>query len=110
MTSKIPPNSFVKIVLVDLIQRSWPTRLPRLFAEQDLINVAADMRMLSPELVSYQLDTALAACEEMSVNVLDALGGGEGDEMRRMIEHVQQNRKSIGYNVGRLTVIGQKPK
>ena len=61
-------------------------------------------------MICYQLDTALAACEEISYNALDKLGDGQGMIARKMIQKVFMDRPKAAFNVGRLTVIGRKPK
>jgi hypothetical protein len=49
------------------------------------------------------------AAQEFSVNVLDRLGGGQGDVMRGFIEEVRQNRGNTAFNLDRVITIGQKP-
>ncbi|TRX93371.1 hypothetical protein FHL15_005646 [Xylaria flabelliformis] len=87
----------------------WPSRLHLLFAENGLENVARDNRLFPPELLAFQLDTALMASEEVSYKVLDPMDNGSGDQCRALISEVFRNRQKLAYNVGRLTVVGQKP-
>ena len=63
----------------------------------------------------------MVAGQEISANVLDAIGGGQGDVARGLIEAVGRNRRNIEldpdyphngrriYGLDRLTVIGRKP-
>ena len=88
---------------------SWPVRLPQIFADHGLVDIIADCRMFEENMICYQLDTALAACEEISINALDPLGGGQGDIARGMIQKSFKDRQKTAFNVGRLTVVGRKP-
>lgn len=87
----------------------WPIRLPQFFQENGLTNIATDNRPFPLELLTFQLDTALMASEEVSYKALDPMGNGSGDQCRALISAVFQNRQNLAYNVGRLTVVGQKP-
>ena len=64
---------------------SWPLRLPQIFEANGLIEVEADHRPFPNELLLYQLDTALMACEEVSYNAIDPLGEGKGEMTRDLI-------------------------
>ena len=50
----------------------------------------------------------MVAGQEISANVLDAIGGGQGDVARGLIEAVGRNRRNIELGLDRLTVIGRK--
>lgn len=73
-----------------------------------MTNIIVDRRPFSKEIATYVLDTFMVAGQEISVNVLDSIGGGRGDIARRLIEAVDRNRRNIGLSLDRLTVIGQK--
>jgi hypothetical protein len=62
----------------------------------------------SKEVTTFLLDTFMVASREISVNMLDPLGGGRGDTARGYIEAVGRNRKHIEVALDRLTVIGRK--
>ncbi|KAF2681997.1 S-adenosyl-L-methionine-dependent methyltransferase [Lentithecium fluviatile CBS 122367] len=87
----------------------WPIRLPEIFARNGLVNVEVDNRTFPKELLPFQLDTALMASEEVSYKALDTLGNGLGDKCRALISRVFEERQKVAYNVGRLTVIAQRP-
>ncbi|KAK0744967.1 S-adenosyl-L-methionine-dependent methyltransferase [Apiosordaria backusii] len=87
----------------------WPTRLPDFFKENGLVNIATDNRPFPLELLPFQLDTALMASEEVSYKVLDRMEGDLGSRCRELISQVFRDRQKLAYNVGRLTVIGQRP-
>lgn len=91
------------------MESSWPIRLPEYFKENGLLNIGTDNRSFPMELLPFQLDTALMASEEVTVKVLDPLRNGSGNRCRKLISEVSRNRQNIAYNVGRLTVIGQRP-
>ena len=88
---------------------SWPARLPQIFSDHGLVNIVTDCRMFEKDAMCYQLDTALAACEEISYNALDPLGDGKGSLAREMIQKVFRERQKTAFNVGRLTAVGRKP-
>lgn len=90
-------------------KHSWPIRLPTMFAENGLENIAVDNRPFPPELLPFQLDTALMASEEVSYQALDPIDNGSGERCRNLISDVFQHRQQLAYNVGRLTVVGQRP-
>lgn len=90
-------------------KHSWPIRLPTFFAENGLVNIAVDNRPFPPELLPFQLDTALMASEEVSYKALDPMGNGLGERCRDLISKVFEHRQQLAYNVGRLTVVGQRP-
>ncbi|KAI0892638.1 S-adenosyl-L-methionine-dependent methyltransferase [Annulohypoxylon nitens] len=87
----------------------WPIRLPDSFKKYGLTNVTTNNRPFPLELLLFQLDTALMACEEVSYKALDPMRNGSGDRCRALISGVHQNRQKLAYNVGRLTVVGQRP-
>ncbi|KAK0672538.1 S-adenosyl-L-methionine-dependent methyltransferase [Cercophora samala] len=87
----------------------WPIRLPGSFEQNGLVNIAADNRPFPLELLPFQLDTALMASEEISYKALDRIGGDLGNHCRELITQVFRDRQKLAYNVGRLTVIGQRP-
>lgn len=55
------------------------------------------------------LDTWMMASQEISVNILDHLGGGQGDVARGLIEKVGKNRGNTAFNLQRVITVGQKP-
>ncbi|OTA58319.1 hypothetical protein K449DRAFT_436681 [Hypoxylon sp. EC38] len=87
----------------------WPIRLPKFFEQYGLTNIETDNRPFPLELLLFQLDTALMACEEVSYKALDRMGNGSGSRCRELISKVHQNRQKLAYNIGRLTVVGQRP-
>ncbi|KAI1386117.1 S-adenosyl-L-methionine-dependent methyltransferase [Hypoxylon trugodes] len=87
----------------------WPIKLPKFFEEYGLTNVAKDNRPFPLDLLVFQLDTALMASEEVSYKALDPMRNGSGDTCRGVISKVFRDRQKLAYNVGRLTVIGQRP-
>ena len=72
-------------------------------------NIVVDRHPFSTEIATYLMDTFMVAGQEISVNVLDSVGGGRGDFARGLIEAVGRNRRNIGLSLDRLTVVGQKP-
>lgn len=72
------------------------------------MNIATDNKPFPLELLPFQLDTALMASEEVSFKVLDPMNNGSGERCRELISEVFKQRQSLAYNVGRLTVIGQR--
>ncbi|KAK4200389.1 S-adenosyl-L-methionine-dependent methyltransferase [Triangularia verruculosa] len=87
----------------------WPIRLPEFFKENGLVNIETDNRPFPLELLPFQLDTALMASEEVSYKVLDRMDGNLASRCRELITASFCNRQRLAYNVGRLTVIGQRP-
>jgi hypothetical protein len=83
--------------------------LPQYFEQAGLVSITTDDRPFPLELLPYQLDTALMACEEISFKALDPINNQLGDQCRDLISKVFRNRQKLAYNVGRLTVIGQRP-
>lgn len=49
------------------------------------------------------------ASDEVSYKVLDRIGNGSGDRCRQLIAEVFKNRQQLAYNVGRMTVVAQRP-
>lgn len=88
---------------------SWISRLCETFQENGLENVIVDRHKFSTEVVTLLLDTWMVASQEISVNILDGLGGGQGDVARRLIEEVGKNRQNTAFNLQRVVTIGQKP-
>ncbi|KAL9122401.1 MAG: hypothetical protein Q9187_001038 [Circinaria calcarea] len=88
---------------------TWITRLPETFKENGFENVVVDRHKFSQEIVTLLLDTWMMASQEISVNVLDRLGGGQGDVARGLIEEVGKNRQNTAFNLQRVITIGQKP-
>ncbi len=74
-----------------------------------MTNIVEDRRPFSKEVATYLMDTFMVAGQEISVNVLDPIGGGQGDFARALIEVVGKNRRIIGLGLDRLTVVGRKP-
>ncbi|OAK99154.1 hypothetical protein IQ06DRAFT_294576 [Phaeosphaeriaceae sp. SRC1lsM3a] len=87
----------------------WPIRLPEFFAQHGLVNIDVNNREFPPELLPYQLDTALMASEEISFKALDKISKETGDKCRALISQTFKERQRLAYNVGRLTVVGQRP-
>ncbi|KAK3374773.1 S-adenosyl-L-methionine-dependent methyltransferase [Podospora didyma] len=87
----------------------WPIRLPEFFKANGLVNIEMDNRPFPPELLPFQLDTALMASEEVSYKALDPMGNGAGDRCRGLIAAAFRDRQKLAYNVGRLTVVAQRP-
>ncbi|KAK4651758.1 hypothetical protein QC762_0095990 [Podospora pseudocomata] len=87
----------------------WPVRLPEFFEQNGLVNITTDNRPFPLELLPFQLDTALMASEEVSYKALDHIAGDLGSCCRELITRVFRDRQKLAYNVGRLTVIGQRP-
>lgn len=80
-----------------------------MFRANGLIDIEEDRRPFPPELLQFQLDTALMASEEVSYGAIDSLGGARGDKARELIAKCFRDRSHTTYNVDRLTVIGRKP-
>lgn len=74
-----------------------------------MTNIVVDRHPFSKEIATYVMDTFMVAGQEISVNVLDPIGGERGEFARRLIEVIGKNRRNIGLGLDRLTVIGQKP-
>ena len=74
-----------------------------------MTDLVVDRHPFSKEIATYLLDTFMVAGQEISVNVLDPIGGGRGDFARGLIEVVGKNRRNIGLGLDRLTVVGRKP-
>ena len=74
-----------------------------------MTGIVVDRHPFSREIATYLLDTFMVAGQEISANVLDAIGGGQGDVARGLIEAVGRNRRNIELGLDRLTVIGRKP-
>lgn len=87
----------------------WPVRLPITFDNNGLVNIAVDNRPFPLELLPFQLDTALMASEEISYKALDPIRNGSGERCRALVSSVFRHRQKLAYNVGRLTVVGQRP-
>lgn len=88
---------------------SWPIRLPTIFADNGLVNVAENSRPFPLELLPFQLDTALMASEEVSYKAMDPMGNGTGHRCRELISKCFRDRQKLAYNINRLTVIAQRP-
>lgn len=81
-----------------------------MFEANGLVDIVEDRRPFPSELLQMQLDTALMACEEVSYEAMDPLGGGRGDRTRELIAKCFRNRSTTAYNVDRLTIVGRKTK
>ena len=107
------PSSFPRNVLFiyanHALSTSWITRLHETFKENGLENIVVDRHKFSQEIVTLLLDTWMMASHEISVNVLDQLGGGQGDMARGLIEEVGKNRQNTAFNLQRVITVGQKP-
>ena len=79
------------------------------FTEHGLRNVIVDRRKFDKQVVTLLLDTWMMAAQELSANVLDKLGAGQGDIMRDFIEELRKNRGNTPFNLDRVITIGQKP-
>ena len=51
----------------------------------------------------------MVASQEISANVLDNLGGGQGDVARALVEKVGKNRGNTAFNLERVITVGRKP-
>lgn len=51
----------------------------------------------------------MMASQEIAANVLDGLGGGQGDVARALVEEVGKNRGNTAFNLERVVTIGRKP-
>lgn len=78
-----------------------------MFADHGMTDVIVNRRMFPKQLLPYQLDIALAACEEISYNALDSLEG-QGVKARGLIQSVFNDRQNTAFNVARLTIVGRK--
>ena len=87
---------------------SWTAKLPETFSTRGLGNIVVDRRPFSRDKTTFLLDTFIVASHELSVKVLDPLGGGRGEISRHYIEAISKNRRGIEVALDRLTVIGQK--
>ncbi|PQE23680.1 UMTA methyltransferase family protein [Rutstroemia sp. NJR-2017a BVV2] len=74
-----------------------------------LKTVIVDRNKFSTEIVTLLLDTWMMASQEIAGNILDGLGGGQGDVARALIEQVGQNRSNTAFNLQRVVTVGQKP-
>lgn len=92
-----------------LIFCRWIADLQDTFKEHGLDSVVVDRRRFAQEVVTLLLDTWMIASEEISVNVLDRLGGGRGDVMRALIEEAGKNRQNTSFNLERVITVGRKP-
>ena len=72
-------------------------------------NVLVDRNRFSPEVVTLLLDTWMMASEEIAANILDDLGGGQGDVARALVKEVGRNRDNTSFNLDRVITVGQKP-
>ena len=73
-----------------------------------MTDIVVDRHPFSKDIATYLIDTFMIAGQELSVNVLDGIGGGRGDVARGLIEIVGKNRRNIGLDLDRLTVVGRK--
>lgn len=89
--------------------RSWIAQLSTTFNENGLENVIVDRRKFAKPIATLLLDTWIMAAEEFAFNVLDKLGGGQGDAMRGFIQEVGRNRQNTCFNLDRVITVGQKP-
>ena len=87
----------------------WIAHLQDTFKENGLEKVAVDRRKFAKEISTLLLDTWMMSTHEISVNVLDKLGGGRGDIMRGYIEEVGKNRQNTAFNLERVITVGRKP-
>ncbi|RDL41295.1 S-adenosyl-L-methionine-dependent methyltransferase [Venustampulla echinocandica] len=93
---------------VNFLATHWPQRLPQIYADHGLTEIVTDRNPFSPEVTTYMLDTFMVAAEEISYNVLDRIGGGQGDVARGLIEKVTQNRRNMSIQLDRLVTVGRK--
>ena len=88
---------------------SWVSRLHQTFAENGLQKVLVDRQPHSKESLTFLLDAFMVASEEISHNLLDKIGGGQGDVARGLIAEVAENRETTAFHLDRVTTIAQKP-
>lgn len=72
-------------------------------------NVAFDRWPFDANTASFLLDTFMVATQEISVNVLNPLGGGRGDTVRDYIDAISRNRRNIAISLDRVIAVAQKP-
>ncbi len=80
-----------------------------MYADAGLVDIIEDRHPFPMESVPSQLDASMVATTEFTYNVLDKLGGGQGDVARDMIQKISLDRQNTGVNHDRLTVVGRKP-
>ena len=80
-----------------------------MFTDAGLIDIIEDRHPFPIESIPSQLDVSMVATTEFTYNVLDNLGGGQGDIARDMIQKISLDRQNTGVNHDRLTVVGRKP-
>ena len=85
------------------------SRLHETFEQHGLEDVIVDRRAFGKEIAPLLLDTWMMATQEIATNVLDKLGGGRGDKMRRLIEEVGIHRQDTCFNLDRVITVGKKP-
>ena len=83
--------------------------MPEIFPEYGLKNISVDRKPFDKSITAFLLDTFMVASHEISLNVLDPLGGGRGDIVRNFIAEIGRNRQNVGISLDRLFVVGQKP-
>ena len=88
---------------------SWIARLHDTFKENGLQHVLVDKRKFDKQIATLLLDTWIMAAQEFTANVLDKLGGGQGDIMRGFIEEVGKDRQNTCFNLDRVVTVSQKP-
>ena len=81
-----------------------------MFIDAGLVDVFEDWLPFPMHSIPSQLDASMIATTEFTYNVLDKLGGGQGEVARDMIEKISQNRSNTGGQYDRLTVVGRKPR
>ena len=60
-------------------------------------------------MTTFVMDAFMVASEEISYNVLDALGDGRGDVARSLIAEVSRNRDTTAFSLDRVTTVARKP-
>ncbi|KAF4629300.1 hypothetical protein G7Y89_g8850 [Cudoniella acicularis] len=93
----------------DWARNFWPARLPEIYKENGLVEIAVDERPFRKEVLQFQLDTALMASDEIARTAIDPLGNGKGDRTRELIQKAFADRGNKAFNVSRLTVVGRRP-
>lgn len=84
--------------------------MPQSFEDSGFQNVISERHPFPKDIATFLLDTFMLASQEISENVLDPMGEGQGQYARHLIHVVEKYRRNIGLSLDRLMVVGQKPK
>ncbi|EPE24313.1 S-adenosyl-L-methionine-dependent methyltransferase [Glarea lozoyensis ATCC 20868] len=93
---------------VNFLATHWPLELPEIYARNNLSEIVTERAPFATDVAAYMLDTFLLAAEELSFNVLDHLGGGQGDVARDLIKQVERERRDITIQLDRLIAVGRR--